>query len=291
MEPLRKWDLESGLAVDGDGRTFAGMGADFSDYNNDGWPDLVVDDLANQKYAIFRNDKDGSFEYDSYAMGLAGMSLLHSGWGLRFMDYDNDGWKDLMIAQGHDLDTIEKDHPQLHYREPLMLLRNVDGKSFVNVGPASGPLFQQHWVGRGRKDRKRRRPQRDGGFCLNEKLDSNHRQPGIALIHPFKHRRDLVTQFNLAQNLLGQGLDQRGRKFGCVRPSVMPPAKLDGLEKICSSHTLAYKLAIDPRSYHGAIATMQHPAQPLVLRSDHFQVDGVTDDALHAGDFLRPEFG
>ncbi|MGC2617396.1 MAG: VCBS repeat-containing protein, partial [Acidobacteriaceae bacterium] len=88
--------LESGLAVDGDGRTFAGMGADFSDYNNDGWPDLVVDDLANQKYAIFRNDKDGSFEYDSYAMGLAGMSLLHSGWGLRFMDYDNDGWKDLM---------------------------------------------------------------------------------------------------------------------------------------------------------------------------------------------------
>jgi hypothetical protein len=141
--------LESGLAVDGDGRTFAGMGTDFSDYNNDGWPDLIVDDLANQKYALFRNDKDGSFEYDSYAMGLAGMSLLHSGWGLRFMDYDNDGWKDLMIAQGHDLDTIEKDYPQLHYREPLMLLRNVDGKSFVNVGPESGPLFQQRWVGRG----------------------------------------------------------------------------------------------------------------------------------------------
>jgi enediyne biosynthesis protein E4 len=141
--------LESGLAVDGDGRTIAGMGTDFSDYNNDGWPDLIVDDLANQKYAIFRNDKDGSFDYDSYAMGLAGMSLLHSGWGLRFMDYDNDGWKDLMIAQGHDLDTIEKDHPQLHYREPLMLLRNVDGKSFVNIGPESGPVFQQHWVGRG----------------------------------------------------------------------------------------------------------------------------------------------
>jgi hypothetical protein len=141
--------LESGLAVDGDGRTFAGMGTDFSDYNNDGWPDLIVDDLANQKYALFRNDKDGSFEYDSYAMGLAGMSLLHSGWGLRFMDYDNDGWKDLMIAQGHDLDTIEKDYPQLHYREPLMLLRNVVGKSFVNVGSVSGPLFQEHWVGRG----------------------------------------------------------------------------------------------------------------------------------------------
>jgi hypothetical protein len=141
--------LESGLAVDGDGRTFAGMGTDFSDYNNDGWPDLIVDDLANQKYALYRNNRDGSFEYDSYVIGIAGMSLLHSGWGLRFMDYDNDGWKDLMIAQGHDLDTIEKDHPQLHYREPLMLLRNVDGKRFVNVGPASGPLFEQRWVGRG----------------------------------------------------------------------------------------------------------------------------------------------
>jgi hypothetical protein len=141
--------LDSGLAVDGDGRTFAGMGTDFSDYNNDGWPDLFVDDLANQKYALYRNNQDGTFQYDSYVTGLAGMSLLHSGWGMRLMDYDNDGWKDLMIAQGHDLDTIEKDHPQLHYREPMMLLRNVDGKKFVNVGPDSGELFQQHWVGRG----------------------------------------------------------------------------------------------------------------------------------------------
>ena len=141
--------LDSGLAVDGDGRTFAGMGTDFSDYNNDGWPDLFVDDLANQKYALYRNDRDGTFQYDSYVTGLAGMSLLHSGWGMRLMDYDNDGWKDLIIAQGHDLDTIEKDHPQLHYREPLMLLRNVDGTKFVNVGPCSGQLFQQRWVGRG----------------------------------------------------------------------------------------------------------------------------------------------
>ncbi|HEX4037604.1 MAG TPA: CRTAC1 family protein [Acidobacteriaceae bacterium] len=141
--------LESGPSVDSDGHTFAGMGTDFSDYNNDGWPDLVVDDLANQKYALYRNNQDGTFQYDSYLTGLAGMSLLHSGWGMRFMDYDNDGWKDVMIAQGHDLDTIEKDYPQLHYREPLMLLRNVDGKRFVDVGPVSGKLFQQRWVGRG----------------------------------------------------------------------------------------------------------------------------------------------
>jgi hypothetical protein len=141
--------LEAGVAVDGDGRTFAGMGVDFADYDNDGWPDLIVDDLANQKYALFRNAGDGTFNYDSYVTGLAGVTLLHSGWGMRFFDYDNDGWKDLLVAQGHDLDTIEKTFPDLHYREPPLLLRNVGGKKFVNVGPASGDVFTQRWVGRG----------------------------------------------------------------------------------------------------------------------------------------------
>ncbi len=140
--------LESAVAVDGDGRTYAGMGVDFSDYDNDGFPDLVVDNLANQKYALYHNERDGTFDYASYASGVAGMTLLHSGWSLRFMDYDNDGWKDLLIAQGHDLDTVEKSYPQLHYREPMMLLRNAAGR-FINVSSMSGPVFQQAWVGRG----------------------------------------------------------------------------------------------------------------------------------------------
>jgi hypothetical protein len=54
-----------------------------------------------------------------------------------------------MIAQGHDLDTVEKSFPQLHYREPLMLLRNIDGRKFVNIGPVSGDIFLKQWVGRG----------------------------------------------------------------------------------------------------------------------------------------------
>jgi enediyne biosynthesis protein E4 len=141
--------LDAGVAVDADGRTYAGMGVDFSDYNNDGLPDVVVTDLANQKYSLYRNAGDGTFSYESYATGVAASTLLHSGWGLRFMDYDNDGWKDLLIAQGHDLDTIEKSFPQLHYREPPMLLRNVDGKKFIDVGSASGQVFSQRWAGRG----------------------------------------------------------------------------------------------------------------------------------------------
>ncbi|GGG96800.1 CRTAC1 family protein [Silvibacterium dinghuense] len=141
--------LDSQVAVDGEGRTFAGMGIDFADYNNDGLPDVVVDDLANQKYALFTNAGDGTFNYASYMTGIAGMTLLHSGWGVRFLDYDNDGWKDLLFAQGHDLDTIELTSPQLHYREPLLLARNLGGKKFVDVSSVSGDVFTKRWVGRG----------------------------------------------------------------------------------------------------------------------------------------------
>src|SRR6202011_4578865 len=99
--------LASGVAVDGEGHTYAGMGVDFADYNNDGLPDLVVTDLASQMYALYRNNGDGSFTYDSYPSGLGRMTMGHSGWGVRFIDYDNDGWKDLLITQGHDLDTVQ----------------------------------------------------------------------------------------------------------------------------------------------------------------------------------------
>ena len=95
--------------MDGEGHTYAGMGVDFADYNNDGLPDLVVTDLASQMYALYRNNGDGTFTYDSYPSGIGRMTMKHSGWGVRFMDYDNDGWKDLLINQGHDLDTVQTD--------------------------------------------------------------------------------------------------------------------------------------------------------------------------------------
>jgi hypothetical protein len=140
--------LESGIAVNAEGKTYAGMGVDFADYNNDGWPDLVITDLANQRYALYRNLGDGTFDYASFASGIGSMSMLHSGWSLRFLDYDNDGLKDLLIAQGHDLDTIEKSFPQLHYREPMMLVRNT-GKKFVDISGISSEIFHEAWVGRG----------------------------------------------------------------------------------------------------------------------------------------------
>ncbi len=140
--------LDSGVAVNAEGQTYAGMGVDFSDYDNDGWPDVLVTDLANQRYAIYRNNSDTTFDYVSNLNGLGVITLLHSGWGARFLDYDNDGWKDILIAQGHDLDTIEKQFPNLHYREPMLLARNT-GKKFVDVSAISGAVFKDAWVGRG----------------------------------------------------------------------------------------------------------------------------------------------
>jgi hypothetical protein len=140
--------LASGIAADGDGRTYAGMGVDFADYNNDGLPDVVIADLANQMYALYKNNGDGSFSYASYDSGLGRITRSHSGWGVRFMDYNNDGWKDLLIAQGHDLDTVELNYPNLHYREPMLLVQNT-GQGFVDVSTDSGSIFHEAWLGRG----------------------------------------------------------------------------------------------------------------------------------------------
>jgi hypothetical protein len=140
--------LESEVAVNSEGQTYAGMGVDFADYENTGWPGLVVSDLANQRYALYHNNRDGTFDYASFNTGLGNMSQLHSGWSLRFMDYDNDGWKDLLITQGHDMDNIQVVSPRLRYREPMLLVRNVGGK-FVDVSSISGEIFNEAWVGRG----------------------------------------------------------------------------------------------------------------------------------------------
>jgi len=141
--------LPSGAGLDSNGNSFAGMGVDFEDYNNDGWPDIIITDLANQRYALYTNLKDGTFDYSSAVTGLSAISLLHSGWGVRFLDYDNDGWKDLLIVQSHVIDTIQLSEPHLRYRESPLLLQNDKGKRFVDVSARSGEVFSQEWAARG----------------------------------------------------------------------------------------------------------------------------------------------
>jgi hypothetical protein len=140
--------LALGLAYDEDGSTFAGMGVDFADYDNDGWPDVFVNALANQRYALYRNKRGESFDYVSGPSGVAGITQLHSGWGARFVDYDNDGWKDLFIAQGHVMDNIELTQPSIRYKEPPLLMRNT-GSRFTDVSASAGKPFRAAMSSRG----------------------------------------------------------------------------------------------------------------------------------------------
>jgi len=139
--------LKSGLAYDEDGNTFAGMGLDFADYDNDGLPDVFIDALGSQKYALFRNVKAG-FEYVTQPAGVGSISLQHSGWGTKFFDYDNDGWKDLFVGQGHVMDNIELTQPNLRHLEPFLLMRNVSGK-FQDVTRQSGDALLEPRAARG----------------------------------------------------------------------------------------------------------------------------------------------
>ncbi len=139
--------LLAGVAYDEDGNTFAGMGLDFTDYDNDGWPDLFINALANERYALYRN-KEGSFEYVTGPSHVGVITAVHSGWGTAFLDYDNDGWKDLFVAQGHVMDNIELTQPSLRYREPFLLMKNLRGK-FQDVSEQSGDPFLVPRPGRG----------------------------------------------------------------------------------------------------------------------------------------------
>ncbi|PYR89602.1 MAG: RNA-binding protein [Acidobacteria bacterium] len=138
--------LLAGVGFNEDGKTFAGMGVDVADYDNDGRPDIIVTDLSNERYMLFRQNADGSFRDVTNTTGVGGATLPFSGWSTRFFDYDGDGWKDLFVAQGHVMDTIDKTAPNLKYLQPPLLLRNDSGR-FTRV--IAGEVFQQEWAGRG----------------------------------------------------------------------------------------------------------------------------------------------
>jgi hypothetical protein len=138
----------SGAAYDEDGRTFAGMGIDCADYDNDGYMDVFITTLSNEKYALYRNNGDLSFTYTTNTTGVGQITLLYSGWGARFVDVDNDGLRDLFVAQSHVLDTIEKTTTYLKYKQPLLLMRNT-GKGFVNITATAGTAFNSPVAARG----------------------------------------------------------------------------------------------------------------------------------------------
>ena len=134
---FKEVSLTAGVGFNEDGKTFAGMGVDFADYDNDGLPDITVTDLSDQRYLLYRNNGDGAFTDMTNLSGLGRATLRYSGWSTRFVDIDNDGWKDLFVAQGHVMDNIEVTSPNLSYLQPPLLLRNVSGRfSPMDAGPS-----------------------------------------------------------------------------------------------------------------------------------------------------------
>lgn len=140
--------VPAGAGYDENGKTFSGMGVDLGDYDNDGYLDVFITTLSTETYPLYHNDRELSFTYTTNSTGVGQITLLHSGWGTRFVDVDNDGWRDLFVAQGHVLDTIEKSNPYLKYKQTPLLMLNT-GKGFVNVSASAGPAFERAWNGRG----------------------------------------------------------------------------------------------------------------------------------------------
>jgi enediyne biosynthesis protein E4 len=143
--------LEAGVAYSEGGRPRSGMGVDSADYDQDGWMDLFVANVDHERYSIYRNNHDGTFRDEALATGIGDASLLMSGWGLKFFDFDNDGNLDLFLANGHPDDRVESHYRNIHYEEPLLLFRNTGEAQhrFENVSPIAGPVFQRQFASRG----------------------------------------------------------------------------------------------------------------------------------------------
>ena len=139
--------LEKGVAYNSKGSSFAGMGVDWNDYDNDGWPDIFLNALSLQGYLLLHNTR-GEYEDISDVARLTALTMPYSGWGAKFVDYDNDGWKDLFIAQGHVMDTISADYPSISYKQQLLLMRNTRGR-YEDVSSQAGPAFQVPLAARG----------------------------------------------------------------------------------------------------------------------------------------------
>jgi hypothetical protein len=128
------------VAFTADGKGMSGMGTVFQDYDNDGRPDVLVTVLPREIYSLYHNEGGGNFNYASLEAGLGTLTSLSSGWGVGLEDFDNDGWKDLFVAQGHVLDNVQDIDASLRYKElPLLALNHKGHFERVDSG-VSKPL-------------------------------------------------------------------------------------------------------------------------------------------------------
>ncbi|HEX7361786.1 MAG TPA: CRTAC1 family protein [Bryobacteraceae bacterium] len=131
---LQEVGISAGVAYNGDGRQISGMGAGFADIDGDGLPDIVMTGLRGETFEVFHNNGDGTFDDASAATGLLSLSQPWSGWSCGLIDLDNDGWRDLFLANG----GLDADTPQVN-----RVLLNRHGR-FTDVSARAGGEFAGH---------------------------------------------------------------------------------------------------------------------------------------------------
>jgi len=141
--------LKSGTAFGGPSVTHGGMGVDWGDYDNDRKPDLMVATFQGETKCIYHNEGGGLFREASDSLGLTPKVRPYVAFGTKWLDYDNDGWLDLMFANGHVQDNIADIEQTATYRQATQIFRNDHGKVFVDVSDRAGASFQKKIVGRG----------------------------------------------------------------------------------------------------------------------------------------------
>ena len=140
--------LLRGAAMDENGKALSGMGATAADYDGNGWLDIFRSNFSDERETLYRNNRDGDFEDATQSAGM-NRNTRFVGWGCGFLDIDNDGWKDLLLVNGHVFPEVERLNIDVHYQDRAILYRNNGGGKFTDISESSGPGIVERHSARG----------------------------------------------------------------------------------------------------------------------------------------------